>query len=440
MSISESAVSANMVGKIDLAFGLNGVAAIDIPGAATQPVAVINGPDDKLYVCGTATFQNESKFFIAALSANGEIVPEFGSMGYAIGVFQEAEHSFANALELKDNKLLLVGSSYIGTDPYPAMAQFDLMGNLDTTFGQNGQGKIVHFIPGPAIDSSKQELSRPFKSVSQNPSIQKQSSMGLADGKTLLTHYFFRFGSPSYGVLIRTLANGSLDIDFNSRGYLEVIAPGYENGQTQIESVTVDSDGRYVVCGGISDLGFSPVKTFFARFSSDGAADPTFGPGGFRVIADPDDLPGGVRADALMSLANGEILGLGRSVHDPYVSQLLQLQASGELDTDFNDGNPLNMRLAESSTLWQTFTRQADSKLVVAGAIDKQKNSFVFDIVVARFDRTGKLDLTFNEPLGWARTRLSTRNDGAYSVVLQRDKIVVTGVSSNKGVVVRYHG
>ncbi|MHC8318097.1 NHL repeat-containing protein [Pseudomonas sp. LB3P31] len=440
MSIQESDVSANMAGKIDLAFGLNGVASIDIPGAATQPVAVISGPDDKLYVCGTATFQNESKFFITALSANGQIVLEFGNNGYAIGVFEEAEASYAHALVLKDNRLLLVGASYIGTDPYPAMAQFDLMGNIDTTFGENGQGKIVHFIPGPAITSSRPELSSSLKPDSENPGIQQQSSMELDDGKTLLTHFFFRPGWPTYGVIVRTLVNGMLDTGFNATGYLDVIAPGYENGQTQIGSVTVDTEGRYVVCGGVWAIGSSLVKTFFARFSSEGAADPTFGPGGFRVINDPGGLPGGTRAEAIASLENGGILSLGGSVHDPYVGQLLQLTANGELDPDFNAGKPLSTRLAESSTLWKTFTRQTDGKLVVAGALDKQKNSLEFDIVIARFDQRGTLDVTFNEPLGWARTRLSPRTDGAFSVVLQRDKIVAAGISANKGVVVRYHG
>lgn len=134
------------------------------------------------------------------------------------------------------------------------------------------------------------------------------------------------------------------------------------------------------------------------------------------------------------------MLSMGGSVHDPYVGQLLQLQANGEFDPGFNAGNPLNTHFADSSTLWKTFTRQTDGKLVVAGAIDKQKNSFVFDIVVARFDRTGARDMTFNEPLGWARTRLSARSAGAFSVVQQGDKIVIAGISADKGVVVRYHG
>ncbi|EJN28871.1 hypothetical protein PMI35_02830 [Pseudomonas sp. GM78] len=433
-------VSANMSGKIDLAFGLNGVAAINISGAQTTPFSMINGPDDTLYVCGTVRPQGESKFFITALNSAGEIISEFGNKGYVIGVFDEGESSNAIELVLKNDKLLLVGSSYIGTDPYPALARFDLMGNIDPTFGETGRGKIVHFIPGPAGTSPDQKLSTFFKSDSENGGIQKNSLIELDDGKILLSHYFFRSGAPSYGVIVRTLANGSLDTNFNGKGYLEVIAPGNENGQTQIQDVTVDSEGRYVVCGSIWARDSSPVQTFFARFSSNGTPDLTFGPQGFRIVNDPEGLPGGARAEVLQSLENGGILSLGTSVHEPYIGQLLQLQANGEFDPEFNKGKPLNTRLAESSTLWKTFTRQTDGKLVVAGAIDKNKNSLIFDIVVARFDETGAPDLTFNEPLGWARTRLSPQTDAVFSVVLQREKIVVAGISGTNGVVVRYHG
>lgn len=436
----DSDVSANMSGKIDLAFGLNGVASISIPGSETTPRTIINGPDDTLYVCGTAWPQDESKFFITALNSAGEIISEFGDQGYVIGMFDEGEPSTAIELVLKNDKLILVGTSSIGIDPYPALARFDLMGNIDPTFGENGRGKIVHFIPGPKGTSPGQEFSSSLKPDSASRGMQKNSLIELDDGKILLVHYFFRSGAPSYGVIVRTLANGSLDIDFNGKGYLEVIAPGNENGQTQIRSITVDSEGRYVVCGGIWDRTPSPVQTFFARFSSEGKPDSTFGPQGFRVVGDPDGLPGGAKAEVLLPLKNGSILSLGASVLDPYIGQLLQLQANGEFEPDFNEGKPLNTRLAESSTLWKSFTRQTDGKLVIAGAIDKQNNSFVFDIVVARFDETGALDLTFNEPLGWARTRLSPQTDGAFSVVLQRGKIVVAGISGTKGVVVRYHG
>jgi len=441
MPISDPTRSANMAGKIDLTFGVNGVASIDVPGATGSNVyGVINGPDGTLYVCGDARIQGSSKFFITALNSTGTVISGFGDNGYVIDVFEENEFSHAGQLALTDKKLLLLGSSYIGRDLFPALAQLDLQGNFDPTFGENQSGKIVIHLPSPPGTSSDQDRPDPFTLEATNSGdTGKGSANILADGKVLLSHYFFRPGLPNHGLIIRTHANGSLDTEFAGRGYLTVVAPGFENGQTQVESVSIDTEGRYLVCGGLYDLGSSPLSTFFARYSPEGQPDTSFGPKGFKIIQSPEDLLGGARATALIPLQGGRVLSLGSSVHDPYVGQMLMLKNDGELDPGFNLGKPVYTQLAESSTIWRAFTYQTNEKIVVAGAIDKRKDSFNFDIVIARFNNTGHLDTEFNDGLGWARTRLSALSHGANAVVVQNDKIAIGGVSNKKGIVVRYY-
>jgi uncharacterized delta-60 repeat protein len=434
-----------MPGQIDFAFGKDGVVQINVPGASgSRVVSVINGPDDTLYVCGTALLEGASKFFITELNSAGDVISGFGDNGYVIDMFDEKnEDAYASQLVLSGKKLLLVGSSYIGTDPFPALAKLDLQGNFDTTFGENGQGKVVIPLSGPLGTLTDPHRPDTFKPDAEGNAASAGGAINLLDdGKILLSHYFFRIGAPSYGVILRLLSNGSLDAELNNLGYFYVVAPGYENGQTQIRSVTVDHEGRYVACGGVHDLASSPLNAFFVRYSPDGKPDTTFGPGGFQIIRNNDGLPGGAHAEMLIALEKGSILSQGGSVYDPYVGQLLMLDENGQMNPDFNFGQPLNTQLGESSTLWKAFTRQIDGKLVVTGAIDKQMNSFVFDVVVARFDKTGKLDTEFNNGLGWTRTRLGSQTAGAVTVLLQEGKIVVGGVSDDvaSGVVVRYHG
>lgn len=435
--------SVNMAGKIDLLFGVNGVVSLNVPGAQISNVKnVVTRTEDILYVCGTAQINLVSKFFITALDSTGNVIPGFGDSGYVIDRFaEEAEAAYGSELILSGDKLLLVGHSYIGTSPFPALARFDLNGNIDTTFGENGRGKIVHQLPGPPDEVSGKNPPDTVEPGSTNNSPGRACSANiLSDGKILLSHFFFRIGAPAYGVIVRTLANGSLDTDFAEEGLLPVIAPGYENAQTQTRSVTVDSEGRYVVCGSVNGLGSAPASSFFARYSDEGVLDSTFGPKGFRILPSPNGFPGGSRAMAMIPLEKDKLFCFGRSVNDPYVSQLLMLTERGEFDPDFNQGEPLNTQLAESSTLWESFTRQSNGNFVVVGGIDKKKESFVFDIVVACFDRTGKPDPHFNDGLGWARTRLSKLTDGALAVIIQRGKIIVAGASQGKGVVLRYHG
>jgi uncharacterized delta-60 repeat protein len=439
MTTSNQTSTGNMSGKIDLAFGTNGVVQINIPDSGASDVSsVINGPDGSLFACGTVSIQHLPHFFVVALRANGDIIRGFGDNGYVTGKF-DFDASYGASLMLAGEKLLLAGSAYIGTDPFPALARLDLQGAFDPTFGVDGTGRIVLHIPGPPEAEVSTDRPETLSLNSATNAGQTFTANMLNDGKILLTHYFVRVGAPSYGVILRTQANGLLDTGFANKGVLSVIAPGFETGQTQIQSVAVDSAGRYLACGSVSGLDTKPVKTFFARYNSEGQSDHSFGLQGFRIIQEPEALPGGSRSVVVAPIADGHFFSGGYSVHDPYVAQLLKLTAQGELDPAFNQGKPLNTRLADNGTVWRALTIGADGKPVVAGTIDKRKNTFTFDIVVARFNESGQLDTDFNDGLGWARTRLSSAADGATSVLLQNDKICIGGISNFSGIIVRYH-
>lgn len=442
MSISTPVHSANMPGQIDFAFGKDGVVQINVPGASSsRVVSVINGPDDTLYVCGSADFASHTpQFFITALNSAGDAISGFGDNGYVIDVFKTNRASHARQLVLTGNKLLLIGT--VSGGPQPALARFDLQGKFDPAFGENGSGKIVISLPAPPGALSDQNRPDAFQadSTSSGGTLEGAASI-LDDGKILLTHYFVT-DRPTYGLIIRTHANGSLDTGFANAGYLAVIVPGYEEDQTQIQSVIVDSEGRYVACGSVRRVGLTRVDTFFARYSPEGQSDTSFAKKGFEIIESHIELPGGARAVAIIPLEGGGILSVGGSQRAPYLGQLVMLEENGQMSPDFNLGQPLNTQLGESSTLWKAFTRQTNEKLVVAGAIDKQMDSGNFDVVVARFDKTGKLDTEFNNGLGWTRTRLGSKTAWAATVLLQAGKIVVGGVSDDmaSGVVLRYHG
>lgn len=440
--VTQKAIFHTSPGDMDTSFGIGGIATIEVPGAFYSTVTgVINGKDDSLYVCGTADTETGSRFFITVLESSGSINQDFGNKGFVIGTFgAAAEDSYAAQLVwANDEKLLLIGSSRIGLDIYPALAKFDQQGNIDPTFGESGSGKVVVLLPGPPGTHFSSESDSEQKAVKSTIAPLKVGAASLlSDGKILLSHYFFRGPAPSYGMVIQLSSNGSLDTEFNATGYLAVMAPGYKSGQTQVTNVTIDSAGRYLVCGGVNSLDSSPLNSFIARYTAQGVPDNTFGPDGFQIVFQDEVLPGGDRVELMVPLDAGGVLGLGGSIYEPYVGQLLMLEENGQMNPDFNFGAPLNTRLGESGTLWKNCTYQPDGKLVVVGAIDKLVDSFDFDIVIARFDKSGGLDSSFNSGLGWVRTRLGNEVAGAYTVLLQNNKIVVGGVSDSMGVVLRY--
>lgn len=440
MSIPSPSQSKINAGTIDTDFGTQGVVSIDVPGAESSLVkGITNGPNGELYICGDATLDRTRSFFITCLDSDGNVTPQFGTNGFVIGKFNDDDSYGSHIIFLDTKQLLLFGAAYIGTDPFPALARLGLDGKFDPTFGENDQGKVVIHLSGPNGESPAKATASGFEQDSTTSNDTGSINI-LADGKILLSHYFFRAGSPSYGLIIRLLSDGSLDPAFNRTGYVKVIAPGYEKGQTQIGNVAVDSQGRYVGYGAVYDMS-SPVSTMVARYNQHGSPDPLFGEDGFVIIPSQDGPAGGTRSEQLCLSGNGGIISAGSSIFDPYYGRLIALKDNGEMNPEFNGGKPLDTQLALSSTLWKGVTLQSDGKIIVVGAVDKTQNSHTFDIALARFDVRGKLDTEFNGGLGWTRTRLSPRTEGVLAVVLQSSgKIVVAGFSSDKGVVLRYHG
>ena len=116
--------------------------------------------------------------------------------------------------------------------------------------------------------------------------------------------------------------------------------------------------------------------------------------------------------------------------------------ASGDLDPTF--GTAGIARAAFGGSAGASLARQADGKIVVAGAAGTFGTSA---IAVARFDATGAPDPTFNGT-GQVTTDIGAFHDGAVQVLLQADgKIIVVGrtatdidASDSDIVVVRYNG
>jgi uncharacterized delta-60 repeat protein len=440
MSIPSPSQSKINAGTIDTRFGAQGVVSIDVPGAQSSVVnGITSGPNDELYVCGNATLEGSDRFFITCLDSEGNVNPQFGDNGFVIDTFNDDYSYGSHIIFLDTGKLVLFGAAYIGRDTFPALARLGLDGKFDPDFGENDQGKVVIHISGPDGTPPAKARATGFE---QNSATRNDTGSVniLADGKILLSHYFVLPGWPSYGLIIRLLSDGSLDPIFNRTGYVKVIAPGYEHGQTQIENVTVDLKGRYVGYGAVYDMS-SPPSTMVVRYNQDGSPDSLFGADGFVIIPSQDGPAGGTRSEQLCLSRNGGIISAGSSILDPYYGRLIALKDNGEMNPEFNDGKPLDTQLASSSTLWKGVTLQSDGKIIVVGAVDKTQNSHTFDIALARFDEAGNLDAEFNGGLGWTRTRLSLSTDGVYAVALQSSgKIVIAGFSNQKAVVLRYYG
>ena len=383
-------------GDLDPSFGGGGA------GAGRVYVAPEAGPDDahavavqadgKIVVAGYANFNTD--FAVMRLNADGSLDTTFGSSGHVVVPLGAAQ---AIAIQ-KDGKIVVVGR--LGTSRL-GIVRLTTAGLLDTSFGSGG--KVIATV-GIGTDS-----------YARSVAVQ-------ADGKIVVAGAA-RFSTGNKAVVGRFATNGALDTTFGSAGWFSStfgMADGYADG------VAVQPDGKIVLDGTGSTKGAHDVIAF-ARLTSAGALDSTFGSGGTTVVADPG---GDNDASGLALQPDGKIVAVG----DFYAAssdsvRLVRVDASGNLDATFGSGGiatPTALTRVSGSPAGVAL--QGDGKLVVPLAVvDSGKPIFA----IARYLSNGAVDTGFGTG-GQARTRFGifTGEDDAYAVTVQPDgKIVGAGAT-----------
>lgn len=221
---------------------------------------------------------------------------------------------------------------------------------------------------------------------------------------------------------------GSLDTTFNSpNGFVAVDVSG--SGQDNEAAATaIDSKGRIVVVG--TTNGFWSL----VRYNKDGTPDSTFGNEGKVVTT----IAGGANAVAIDSsdniLAAGSTTNTTTSNHDFTVAKFLA--ADGSLDVlNYGKAGLAVLDIASTNLFATAIGIDSAGGTIVAGSTSAGSSVFV----LARFDKTGKLDTSFGNQspttgysfLGFGTAGNSEANALAIGPVSGR--IVVAGLSDSAG-------
>lgn len=224
------------------------------------------------------------------------------------------------------------------------------------------------------------------------------------DGKILAAGYTDQFGS-ILGLLTRFNADGSLDTPFGVNGSVIVDYLGWD---VALAGVVVLSDGRVAVTGNASN--FDYTVAFAGLYSSNGAADPTFGPDGISA------MPFSVNTEGreIVEVDDGSLMMAG-FYYDPngsgvYDFMAAKYQLDGNLDPGFGVGGTA---IFDNSNEWDQLTSmalQADGSVLVGGTTDLFAG--VQRSIIVRFTPTGTIDATFNSGLGqWSASDTSSVTD-----------------------------
>ena len=246
----------NADGSLDASFGAGGY--VTVSGPATEELAIQS--DGKIVVVG----ESNSKFFVTRLlPADGALDATFGSGGTALVAPRSLSVS-ARAMTLQvvsgEECIVLAGMLRKGG----GAGDFGLMrlrpsGAVDTTFGSAGAAQTdlggSDMIFGITVDASNRIV-----------------AVGIAGGARSSI-------GDDFGIA-RYTASGQLDTTFGSGGKQRTDFAGRDE---RAQSVTVQADGKVVVCGSVHNgLNFD---VGVARYTASGALDVTFGYGG-RVQVD----------------------------------------------------------------------------------------------------------------------------------------------------------
>ena len=349
-------------------------------------------------------------FLVVAVPATGT-APEL-DVGFGVGGVQRTNfggtYDWAYALALQpDGKILAAGVSNAFATYDFALARYHPDGSLDTSFGSGG---TVTTDFGDSYDWAYAVVLQP-------------------DGKIVAAGVSDVSGSKDFA-LARYDPDGSLDGGFGAGGL--VVGSLRPTTVDIVHAVALQPDGRIVATGLTFEDAFSLRQHgdfMLARYTPDGAADPTFGIAGVVTT----DFNGGsyeepyalvLQPDQMIVVGGYANSGGGPGVlfgADDLV--LVRYTGSGLLDRSFGDAGRVSVDVGTLDEEIRALALHADGRIVAGGYADGERRG---DLVLARFLPHGALDTTFGDG-GVTRTDLGSHAELLNGVALLPDGRIMAG-------------
>lgn len=338
-------------GTLDPSFGVDGKVAVIDPSFpyATWTIGADMAlqPDGKIVLIGQ--YPIAAGIIVQRYTASGMLDTTFGDNGVA-EVPRPSEFRGMEGLSIEaqhDGKILGIGWEFELTQPYyDAMVVFRMNedGSLDESFGPDDTG-IVRIIDGYATGKLLLQPNGAF----------------LVAG-TLLN---YSKGIFPRGVLARFNEDGSLDTSFGNSGLSTHRIDGLDS---LFFSAVTQPDGKIVAIGQTQHP--SGFRSFAARYNSDGSPDTTFGTNGvFSVPFDFFRYPASV-----VVTPDRKIVTVGRARDDASggeLSAVIRLTSEGAPDPSFGPGGRslLSIRLdgAAQPATASDVAMQDDGRLLISG-------------------------------------------------------------------------
>jgi uncharacterized delta-60 repeat protein len=293
---------------LDVSFGDQGLVRTQVGHYMDQAQAVVVQADGRILAAGSSSNNSNLDFALVRYLPDGGLDPSFNVSGQVVTVVgNEDDVALGLALQV-DGKIVVCGYTFNGQDRDLALLRFTSNGSLDPEFGVGG---VVTLAVGDGDETGSAVAIQPDGGILVSGTMEENSS--------------------NVGVLLRFLANGSLDSSFGRAG---VVRLGL--GETaEISALAVQKDKNIVATGVYVENGRKRV--LLARLLQDGTPDPGFG-GGDGIAETPSDSRDAV-GNGLWVQEDGTLLIAGSiGVDNNQDIALFRFTQDGILDLDFGGG------------------------------------------------------------------------------------------------------
>jgi uncharacterized delta-60 repeat protein len=387
-------------GSLDAPFGSGGVVITPFAGngydaARSVWIQYMGATPSRIVVGGYKAAFNGYDFAVARYYMDGTLDPTFSGDGQASA---DMSTDFADSRDgaygmiSTAGRILLVGYAIQPSDLDCALARFNDDGTLDTTF--DGDGKRLD-------DAGARRL-------------ENRAMLIQPDGKIVTAGVVNPWSWGDFAIF-RCLPDGSPDSSFNGDGWVEVaIGPADD----ELTGLARQADGKLVVAG--YALVAPDTNIIVMRLNTDGTADNNFGTGGI-VSTRVGGMTVLVEDVAIQS--DGKIVVAGNADTGTPIIVVARFDPAGALDGTFGSSGFTTVTVG-SGAFARAMALQSDGRIVIAGGCYIGADT---DIAVVRLNVDGALDLSFAGN-GRVITTVSGNADEATDVVV-RGGIVVAGVS-----------
>lgn len=338
---------------------------------------------------------NNFDFCILRFKPDGIIDSSFGTNGIVLADLGGIEDYAYDMKVLKDDKILMVGTTGKYTNRDFVIAKFSPDGMFDENFGANGIIKLsktaTDFFYAVEIDQFNRIL-----------------AAGYSDGKT----YVYRFNP-----------DGSKDYTFGING-ITTLDFGGLNNSTKVKDLSILNNREIVVAG---QIGGDNIQGFISKLDTSGNLLSSFGVNG--IYKTPSDQSNYFcSCDSLNDskiIVGGYQLNLSPSISANF--KIYCFNNNGTLDTTFNHTGWATINFNRTANVCNKIIVQSSNSIFALGYSDNIPSTDA-NLSIVKLLENGSPDFSWGEQ-GKISYDFGSTNDIAHGAFIDlNDRLVVSGV------------